>query len=299
MGFFVLGVFVLCAIYVQNRGKVQHDKLARKLNDHSNFLAPINCLFYAFSAIEKKPYIDVNTFPELKVLQDNWKTIRDEAKNLHKDSHIKASDERDDLAFNSFFRTGWKRFYLSWYGADLKSAKQLCPQTLALLKGIPNIKAAMFAMLPPGARLVKHRDPFAGSLRYHLGLITPNSNDCYINVDGEKYAWRDGEPVMFDETYIHYAENKSDQNRIVLFLDVKRPVKLFIIDWVNSLVSRVLMSATASKNASGDKVGFLNRVFPQLYKIRLVGKKIKSFNRPLYYLIQYSLYGLLIYWLFF
>jgi hypothetical protein len=30
------------------------------------------------------------------------------------------------------------------------------------------------ALLPPGGDLA-HRDPFAGSLRYHLGLSTPNS----------------------------------------------------------------------------------------------------------------------------
>ena len=55
-------------------------------------------------------------------------------------------------------------------------------------------------------RLGAHRDPFAGSLRYHLGLVTPNSPECFIVVDGEKYYWKDGEAVMFDETYIHTAE---------------------------------------------------------------------------------------------
>ncbi len=28
----------------------------------------------------------------------------------------------------------------------------------------------------------------------------------FIEVDGERYSWRDGEGVLFDETYIHYAE---------------------------------------------------------------------------------------------
>ena len=42
----------------------------------------------------------------------------------------------------------------------------------------------MFAELPPGSRLVRHRDPYAGSLRYHLGLLTPNDPGCFIEVDG-------------------------------------------------------------------------------------------------------------------
>jgi beta-hydroxylase len=63
-----------------------------------------------------------------------------------------------------------------------------------LVNQIPGIKAAMFTSLPPGARLVRHRDPFAGSIRYHLGLVTPNSDDCFIEVDGERRSWHDGEP---------------------------------------------------------------------------------------------------------
>ena len=299
MGLAILLLFVVCAVYVQRRGVVRHAKVSRMLTDHSNFMAPINCLFYLFSRVKKSPYIDIAQFSELNVIQENWEMIRDEAVNLNKGAHITASDDLDDLGFNSFFRTGWKRFYLKWYGSNLKSASQLCPKTTELLSKIPSVKGAMFAMLPPGARLVKHRDPYAGSLRYHLGLVTPNSEDCHIFVDGEKYFWRDGEAVMFDETFIHHAENKTDQNRIVLFLDIKRPVTFFLIDWFNTALSYTLLSATATKNVDGDRVGLLNRIFSYLYQIRVVGKKIKSFNRPFYYFLQYSIYLLLIYLIFF
>src|SRR5690606_17284731 len=299
MGLILLTLFVLAAVYVQQRGEVRHEKFTRKLTDHSNLLAPINCLFYFFSKDTQSAYIDVDKFPELKILQDNWEMIRDEATALNNSAHIKASADLDDLGFNSFFRTGWKRFYLKWYGANLKSAEQLCPKTLALINQVPNVKGAMFTMLPPGARLVKHRDPYAGSLRYHLGIITPNSDDCYISVDGEKYAWRDGEAIMFDETYIHYAQNKTDQNRIILFLDIKRPVNFFLVDWINEIFSRLVIAGSASKNLPGDKVGFLNRSFAYLYKIRVLGKKIKAFSKPLYYALQYGLYIALIYWIFF
>ncbi|MGB1271137.1 MAG: aspartyl/asparaginyl beta-hydroxylase domain-containing protein, partial [Endozoicomonas sp.] len=122
--------------------------------------------------------MNTSHFPELKALRDNWQVIRSEAITLHEQSHIKASDRLDDIGFNSFFKTGWKRFYLKWYGNDLPSAQALCPETVAMLQKIPGIKAAMFAMLSPDSRLVRHRDPYAGSLRYHLGLITPNSDQC-------------------------------------------------------------------------------------------------------------------------
>ena len=295
----VFALFVLCGIYVQHRGVVQHEKLSRKLTDHSNLFGPINCLFYSFSKVPTSPYLDQENFPQLQILQDNWQIIRDEAVALNEQAQIKSSDKLDDIGFNSFFRTGWKRFYLKWYGSSLDSVKQLCPQTVALLESIPTVKGAMFAMLPPGARLVKHRDPYAGSLRYHLGLVTPNSDNCYINVDGQRYSWRDGEAVIFDETFIHYAENTSEQNRIILFVDVKRPVAFFLVDWINRLFSRVVLGTSATKNIDGDKIGFLNRIFSSIYKVRILGKKIKAYNRRLYYILQYGLYAWLIYLIFF
>lgn len=299
MGIIILAIFVVCAIYVQKRGLVQHNRFSRKMTDHSNFMAPINCLFYAFSGVKNTAYLKTEDFPELNVLQENWQIIRDEALNLHNAERISASKDLDDLGFNSFFRTGWKRFYLKWYGSSLPSAEALCPKTVALINAIPNVKGAMFTMLPPGARLGAHRDPYAGSLRYHLGLSTPESPDCFINVDGTDYAWKDGEAVMFDETFIHYAENKTDKNRIILFVDIKRPTRFFLVDWINEIFSRVVLSAAATKNMPGDKVGFLNRIFGYVYQIRVLGKKIKKFNKPFYYLLQYGLYIALIYWIFF
>lgn len=299
MGILVLLVFVLCAIYVQNRGMVRHKKLSHRFTDHSNVMAPVNCLFYAFSKVGNTPFIDVDRFPKLRLLTDNWQVIRDEALNLNAAARIKASEKFDDIGFNSFFRTGWKRFYLKWYGASLRSADALCPQTVALLNQLPEVKGAMFAMLPPGARLVRHRDPYAGSLRFHMGLVTANSDACYINVDGDKYWWKDGEAMMFDETYIHFAENTSDVNRIILFLDVKRPVSFFLVDWINELFSRIVMAATATRNMDGDKVGVINRAFGYLYPVRAFGKRIKSWNRQVYYALEYALYALILYLLFF
>lgn len=92
----------------------------------------------------------------------------------------------------------------------MPSAQAKCPKTVAILKSIPSVKAAMFASLPPGATLVRHRDPYAGSVRYHIGLSTPNNPKCFIDVDGEHYHWKDGEAAMFGETYIHFAANETD-----------------------------------------------------------------------------------------
>jgi aspartyl/asparaginyl beta-hydroxylase (cupin superfamily) len=108
-----------------------------------------------------------------------------------------------------------------------------------------------------GGDLGRHRDPFAGSLRYHLGLVTPNSEQCRIFVDGESYYWRDGEAVMFDETFIHWAENKSDVDRLILFCDVERPLTNRLVSKLNHWMERTFARASQTENVPGDKVGAL------------------------------------------
>jgi len=287
MKWWILALFVACAVAVHYRGRVRH-AFSRQALDHSTFTAPINVFMYAFSKVPNKPYLPLAAFPELKVLQDRWEDIRAEAEQLFSAGHIKVANTYNDAGFNSFFKSGWKRFYLKWYGSEHPSATALCPVTTELLAGIPGIKAAMFTALPPGSRLPRHRDPYAGSLRYHLGLITPNDDRCHIDVDGQKYSWRDGEAVMFDETFIHYAENKTDVNRIILFADIERPMRYRWAQAVNHFLGLLLLRAAASPNQEGDRTGFINRIFGTVYAVRRFGKSVKKKNKPLYYVMKWT-----------
>jgi len=295
--FIVLYLFIVSAVYVHYRGRVRHSAL-RQITDHSTLMAPYNALMYLFSAVPNKPYVDVAEFPELAPLQDNWKTIRDEALSLFDEGHIRAAATYNDLGFNSFFKTGWKRFYVKWYDEPLPSARGLCPNTVALVQSIPTINAAMFALLPPGSKLGAHRDRFAGSMRYHLGLVTPNNDTCRIVVDGEPYFWRDGEPVMFDETFIHTAENRSDVTRLILFCDVERPLRFRVMKWVNHLVEMTVISASQTENMPGDHVGVLNHVFNGAYRVRRIGKWIKKKSRFAHYTLKWLLIGGVLYLIF-
>lgn len=294
----VLLVFVAAALHSHLRGRVRFGML-RALTDFTVLIAPFNSIMVLFSKVSTQAYVDPKEFPELKILQENWQVMREEALRLDDQGSIKAADTYNDIGFNSFFRTGWKRFYLKWYGDDLPSAQQMCPKTVALLRQIPTVKAAMFASLPPGARLVRHRDPYAGSLRYHLGLITPNDPACFIEVDGQTYHWKDGEVVMFDETYIHYAENTTNHPRIILFADIERPVYTPVIRWLNRAFATLVMTASATQNVEGEPVGGLNKFFYYAYQVRLKAKALKARNKTAYYVGKWALIGLLLWALFF
>jgi beta-hydroxylase len=285
MKWFLVSVYVLSLLHVHFRGRVRMP-FFRQMFDHSTFVAPVNFFMRLFSGVPTTPFLPVKDFPELKPLQDNWEVIRAEGVHLSEMQKIRAAAKNDDAGFNSFFKTGWKRFYLKWYDANHPSAEQLCPRTVAMLRAIPNVKAAMFAELPPGAKLNMHRDPFAGSLRYHLGLATPNDDRCFIEVDGTRYSWRDGEGVIFDETFIHWAKNDSASNRIILFCDIERPMRYGWAQRFNKWFGRTVMTAASSPNETGDQTGGINKMFRFVWVIGQYRRKFKNWNRPLYYVTK-------------
>jgi beta-hydroxylase len=294
--FFIFYVFIASAVFVHYRGHVRH-RFYRQITDHSTLMAPYNALMYMFSAVPNKPFIDVNQFPELKPLTDNWQTLREEALKLFDEGHIRAAAKYNDLGFNSFYRRGWKRFYVKWYNQPLPSAQALCPKTVALVESIPSVNGAMFALLPAGGDLGKHRDPFAGSLRYHLGLSTPNSDRCRIFVDGQPYSWRDGEAVMFDETFIHWAENKTETLRVILFADIERPLTNRLMAKINHWFKNTVIRASETNNIDGDRVGALNRIFGVAYYLRLPAKALKRKSKYAYYTLKWLILGGLVVWM--
>ncbi|MEI6836622.1 MAG: aspartyl/asparaginyl beta-hydroxylase domain-containing protein [Alcaligenaceae bacterium] len=294
MKWFVLFIWLGSILFAHFRGKVRLP-LGRQLLDHSILLAPTNAFMVLNSAVPTTPYLATDQIPALKLLQDNWETIRDEAVHLATLRAIKAPELHNDIGFNSFFKYGWKRFYLKWYDAKHPSAEALCPKTVALLNQIPCVKAAMFAELPPGGQLNPHRDPFAGSLRYHLGLVTPNHDMCYIDVDGLRYSWRDGADVIFDETYVHEAYNRTLENRIILFCDIERPLKWTWAKRFNHWFGRVLMSAASSPNEATDQTGFINKLTHYHWQLDQKRRAFKKANRVLYKYTKFGLIALAIY----
>lgn len=291
--------YVLAVLGVHLRGR-ERLRFDRQLVDHSALFAPYNLVMYAFSKVPSRPVVDRRSFPELDLLRTHWREIRDEALALEAGGAIRTAEGRNDASFDSFFKQGWKRYYLKWYGNALPSAAESCPRTVSLLAGIPNVKAAMFALLPPGSQLNRHRDPFAGSLRYHLGLVTPNADTCRIFVDGEQLVWHDGEDFMFDETYVHWAENRSDSARVILFCDIERPLWSAPMRAINRAVSRFMGQITATDNVPGEPVGLLNRLYARMnglnQRLRVAKKAHPTAFRAGKYLLGLAVIAAVVWW---
>lgn len=278
-------------LYLHFRGNVRRT-LRRQIGDYSTLLAPYNAWVCARAALPPQPIFDVTTFPQLTQLRDNWTDIRDEVMALIGADRVRRAEKQDDLVFYSFCKRGWQRFYLTWYGRVPKSAAESCPKTVALLQSIPAIHGAMFAVIPPGSRLGKHRDPFGGCLRYHLGLVTPNSPECHMFVDDRQYVWRDGEDVLFDPMFIHKAKNKTDTPRVVLFCDVERPMKGRISTAINRFViTKIVGPLTTTGNVEGDHVSAANKLFARMRPLRRAIQATKSASPSMYYTLKFAVFA--------
>ena len=178
------------------------------------------------SKVGDAAFFETSALPSVRILEDNWRVIRSELDTVLKNldnipnfqdiSTDQVSITRDDR---------WKTFFL--YGMGYRSEKncEKCPETTRLVESIPGMTTALFSILTPGKHIPPHRGLYKGLLRVHLGLIIPEpAEKCRIRVESEVRHWEEGKCMVFDDTFEHEVWNDTDGIRVVLFLDVKRPL---------------------------------------------------------------------------
>ena len=178
-------------------------------------------------------------FPSSVLLESNYQKIREEFDNLCSVNNDEENMWSNFSEGSDEFWKGWNTIVLRSFGKDNTPNMKLCPTLAKILKKDSNITTAIFSILEPGKTLHPHYGPFKGVLRYHMGIIVPppSSGECYISVDGIDYDWKEGQGVLFDESYKHFATNQTDQRRVILFLDVKRPNMSLFNDILLYLIS--------------------------------------------------------------
>lgn len=121
----------------------------------------------------------------------------------------------------------WGAFYLWRGGAPVADNAGRCPAAMAALAHapIPRIAGrspmALFSLLEPGTRIRPHHGMLNTRLICHLPLIVPEN--CALRVGAETRAWREGEALLFDDSFEHEAWNDSAETRVVLLFEIWRP----------------------------------------------------------------------------
>lgn len=182
-------------------------------------------------------------FPEATRFEACWRAIRDEALGVAADlARVPRFHELLDQQASISANDGhdWRMFVLRAYRADQESNLARCPATARLLRALPQVTSAAFSILDGGKHVPAHRGPYRGILRYQLGLVVPKDAEgrpaATLRVDRQLYRWREGEGVLWDDTYEHEVWNEGSTPRIVLLADVERPRMPRVLRWTHRAV---------------------------------------------------------------
>lgn len=193
-----------------------------------------------FSLIPTTPMIDARDVPGIAVLRDNWEVIRAEAMTLlaQRDAVpplARISPDHRRIARND----AWRSFFFRGHGYDCAVNRARAPRTSALIDQVPNVVVAFFSIFEPGTDIARHHGVSKAMLNVHLGLAIPGPRQvCGIRIDGKDHGWREGEFLVFDETFNHEAWNRTSSPRAILFLQVMRPMR-----WPGRLLAKTFLWA--------------------------------------------------------
>jgi aspartyl/asparaginyl beta-hydroxylase (cupin superfamily) len=233
--------------------------------DYHIFKSMLNGYLGLHMDVKRRPtYFNIaETYPALDLITRAYPVIRKEFDALMAagvempEYHEVDSGER---AISSTTPKRWNVFVLEVLGHKVEPNRARFPETCRVLDQVPNLVQAFFSILDPGKSVPEHEGPYLGYLRYHLGLRVPKHNPPKIVVNNQDYTWKEGEAVLFDDSWPHAVINDSEELRAVLIVDVRRPLPI-TADVVNSFVMNVVGRhaygrAVANKAEQFSKVHF-------------------------------------------
>lgn len=132
---------------------------------------------------------------------------------------------------------GWRILNIK-VGQDYTSiAKTHFPHLVSLLNQIPEVKSCVVSVIQPGIKIPIHVGYYKGILRYMIPTHIPKDRkNVFLCVNGKKYKWTEGVGVLWDDTYLHKVYNNTDEIRVVIYMDVVRPLSSPLVYSINNWI---------------------------------------------------------------
>jgi aspartate beta-hydroxylase len=197
--------------------------------DYHIFKSALNWYLGRYIDVDRRPtFFDIKqTNSGLNAVTQAYPVIRRELDNLLARSSALPEYHDIDAGEHKISNTTpkkWTVFMLEIMGHKPAANRAWCPETCRVLERVPNMIQAFFSILDPGKSVPEHEGPYLGYLRYHLALRVPRENPPKLVVNGQDYVWKEGEAVLFDDSWPHSVVNSSNETRAVLIVDVRRPL---------------------------------------------------------------------------
>jgi aspartyl/asparaginyl beta-hydroxylase (cupin superfamily) len=179
----------------------------------------INQAIKWYPGLSRKAWYDSERFPVARALESSFTDIRVEALRLEANHYYEEAEE--------IGRTGnWQVCMFYEHGRRNGSVCDQCPTTVAILEGHDSVRRSAgliyLSKLAPHTHIAAHQARSNIRLRCHLALRIPGG-DCAIRVGHEVHRWEEGKCIVFDDTFEHEVWNRTNEERLVLLLDLWHP----------------------------------------------------------------------------
>lgn len=201
-------------------------------------------VLYAFSCVitsqvRTPEFLDLKeNFAKYKVFEGNYQALKDEVLRFVRTAGVKnVSLSRELFGGENDYtgsdvkvdelgeETGWRLMALKIGDKVTSTCERQFPILAQSLERVPEVVSCALSILEPGVMIPIHIGYYKGIMRYMLPLQVPDDREnCFLWVNGIKYSWAEGESVLWDDTYPHKVFNNTKQIRILLFMDVIRPL---------------------------------------------------------------------------
>lgn len=270
--FIVIIFFIILVVCIVNKNKLLKYVgfifivlLSANIYYYSRPENMINIL-YAFSSIisskvRTPEFLDLDYFKNHKKFENNYPSLKNEIENFIDKEGVKNFDlTRDSFSGkNSYIgsdikqnedgtETGWRLMTLKIGNEITNKCRENLPLIASLLEETPEVVSCVLSILEPGVMIPIHIGYYKGIIRYMLPLVVPDDKEnCFLWVNGIKYSWTAGKSVLWDDIYPHKVYNNTNQVRILLYMDVIRPLE-GLLEKLNLLVLKLTVNSEIVKN---------------------------------------------------
>jgi aspartyl/asparaginyl beta-hydroxylase (cupin superfamily) len=165
--------------------------------------------------LSSKPLHDPADFAWTRILRDAHRDIVDELGQVTERFGRAAYDSK-------IHNKPWNTYYFYLRSQAFADHLRDCPRTAEALAQLPtNRFHVCFSAIQPGGHLAPHTGPTNTSLTVHLGLA--NCDGARLFVADEQVAYRDGEVLIFDDSYVHWVEHAGAAIRYTLMVTIWHP----------------------------------------------------------------------------
>ena len=240
------GLLGIAAVAQQNHNYLYGSLTSFGLLVGRIYMNPIEALYMMSALISlttRTPEIlDKDTyFPMNRVFEEpeNFRALKEEVENI-----LEKTGDGDSLTMTSETFSGQNKYIGSdircengktkaWRVINIKAgdeysavAHKYFPSLVRLLRTVPQIGTCAVSVLQDGVHIPIHVGYYKGIMRYMIPVVVPKDREnVFLCVNELKYCWTEGMGVLWDDTYPHKVYNNTDEIRVVIYMDVVRPLR--------------------------------------------------------------------------